>query len=65
MVFEVVTLKERPDLRPRIFAAAFWPPLFPEFTVHPAGVFFPRRLSVLISNLRLRRPISASQPAYA
>jgi GNAT superfamily N-acetyltransferase len=34
MAFEVFTLKERPDLRSGIFAAAFRPPFFPEFMVH-------------------------------
>jgi len=34
MTFEVFTLKERPDLRSGIFAAAFHPPFFPEFMVH-------------------------------
>jgi GNAT superfamily N-acetyltransferase len=34
MAFEVFTLKERPDLRSGIFAAAFQPPFFPEFMVY-------------------------------
>ena len=34
MAFEIFTLKERPDLRSQIFAAAFQPPFFPEFMVH-------------------------------
>jgi hypothetical protein len=34
MAFEIFTLKERPELRSRIFAAAFQPPFFPEFMVH-------------------------------
>ena len=33
MAFEIFTLKERPDLRSQIFAAAFQPPFFPEFMV--------------------------------
>ena len=41
MAFEVFTLKERPDLRPGIFAAAFRPPFFPEFMVHdPAAQLY-------------------------
>jgi hypothetical protein len=41
MAFEVFTLKERPDLRSGIFAAAFRPPFFPEFMVHdPAGQLY-------------------------
>ena len=39
--YEVFTLKERPDLRSGIFAAAFRPPFFPEFMVHdPAGQLY-------------------------
>jgi Peptidase S46 len=34
MAFEIFTLNERPELRSRIFAAAFQPPFFPEFMVH-------------------------------
>lgn len=41
MAFKVFTLKERPDLRSGIFAAAFQPPFLPEFMVHdPAGWYF-------------------------
>jgi hypothetical protein len=41
MAFEVFTLKERPDLRSGIFAAAFRQPFFPEFMVHdPAGQLY-------------------------
>ena len=66
MAFEVFTLKERPDLRSGIFAAAFHPPFFPEFMVpdRVARLYFRRRFSRHTLDLPLRVPMAArSLPA--
>jgi len=37
MELEIVTLRTRPDLRERVFAAEFRPPFWPEFMLHDAA----------------------------
>jgi GNAT superfamily N-acetyltransferase len=37
MNIEIFTLRERPELRPQIFSAAFRPPFWPEFLLHDSA----------------------------
>src|SRR5690348_13078936 len=37
MNLEIFTLRERPELRPQIFSAAFRPPFWPEFLLHDSA----------------------------
>jgi hypothetical protein len=43
MPLQVFTLRERPELRPAVFSAAFQPPLWPEYLLHDAAarLYFP------------------------